>query len=227
LRPGDKMRKTIDVRKKILSANEEYALQNKHFLAEHKKLCLNMISSPGSGKTTILTKTIERLRGRVRAGVIEGDVQTDLDAQRIKAAGAPAVQIETAGACHLTAVQINAALKELPVEHLDLIFIENVGNLVCPAAFELGESAKVAVLSVAEGDDKCAKYPAIFAKSKVLLINKIDLLEIFDRADFDIGRVKADALKLNRAIEIFAVSAKTGEGFENWCGWLKEQVDKL
>ncbi len=217
--------KKVDVGKKILDANEKCAFENIMFLAERKKLCLNMISSPGSGKTTILTRTINELKGKARIGVIEGDIQTDIDAERIRATGAPVLQINTDGACHLSAAQISAALKKLPVKDLDLIIIENVGNLVCPSAFELGESAKVAVLSVAEGDDKPAKYPAIFAKSKVLLINKIDLLE-GGHADFDIERAKADARRLNKAIEIFPVSAKTSEGMQSWYDWLLGAVNQ-
>ncbi len=215
-------RKTI--RKKILSANEEYALKNSRFLAEQKKLCLNMISSPGSGKTTILARTISELKGKIKIGVIEGDIQTDFDAQKIRATGAPAIQINTGGACHLSAAQISNALQNLPVGDLDLILIENVGNLVCPSAFELGETAKVVVLSVAEGDDKPAKYPAIFAKSKVLLVNKIDLLRAGNLVDFDIERVRADARKLNKGIKIFPISAKTGEGMTYWYDWLLKSV---
>lgn len=215
-------KKTIS--KKILSANEEYALKNRRYLAQWKKLCLNMISSPGSGKTTILVRTISDLKGKIKIGVIEGDIQTDFDAQKIRATGAPAVQINTAGACHLSAAQINGALQNLPVIDLDIIFIENVGNLVCPSAFELGETAKVVVLSVAEGDDKPAKYPAIFANSRVLLINKIDLLKPGNQVDFDIERVKSDARKLNKTIEIFPISAKTGEGMTHWYDWLLKPV---
>ncbi|HUS73433.1 MAG TPA: hydrogenase nickel incorporation protein HypB [Sedimentisphaerales bacterium] len=216
----------VNVGKKILSANEEYALKNSQLLTEQKKLCLNMISSPGSGKTSILTRTISELKDEIKIGVIEGDIQTDLDAERIRATKAPAVQINTDGACHLSAAQVNSALKNLPVGDLDLIFIENVGNLVCPSAFELGETGKIAVLSVAEGDDKPAKYPAIFAKSKALIINKIDLLEAA-HVDFDIERAKADARKLNKGIEIFPVSAKTGEGMTDWYDWLKKEVKKI
>ena len=183
-----------------------------------------MISSPGSGKTTILAKTIIALKDKIRIGVIEGDIKTDLDTQRIRQTKAPAVQIETEGSCHLTATQISGALSQLPIDRLDLIFIENVGNLVCPSAFELGETAKVVVLSVAEGDDKPIKYPAIFAKSKVMLINKIDLLEAEGLSDFDIERAKADALKLNRNLKIFPISAKTGNGMDNWYDWLAESV---
>ena len=212
--------KKVDVGKRILSANEEYALKNTLFFAKHKTLCLNMISSPGSGKTTILTRTISELKDKIKIGVIEGDVQTDIDAERIRATNAPVVQINTDGACHLSAAQVNRALEDLPVNELDLIFIENVGNLVCPSAFELGEAGKIVVLSVAEGDDKPAKYPAIFAKSKVLLINKIDLLTTGGQVDFDIERVKEDARKLNKGIEIFPISAKTDEGTADWYDWL-------
>jgi len=184
-----------------------------------------MISSPGSGKTTILARTISDLKDKIKIGVIEGDIQTDIDAERIRATEAPVVQINTEGACHLSAVQISQALKELPVENLNLIFIENVGNLVCPSAFELGEAGKIVVLSVAEGDDKPAKYPAIFAKSKVLLINKIDLLA-GGQVDFDIEKAKADARKLNKAIKVFPISAKTGEGMTDWYEWLLNSVEK-
>jgi hydrogenase nickel incorporation protein HypB len=221
------MKKRIDVGKKILIANEEYALKNSQLLSKQKKLCLNMISSPGSGKTTILTRTIKELKDKIKIGVIEGDIQTDIDAEKIRATKAPVVQINTNGACHLSAAQVNSALGNLPVSNLDVIFIENVGNLVCPSAFELGEAGKIVVLSVAEGDDKPAKYPAIFAKSKVLLINKIDLLEVVEKVDFDIERVKADARKLNKDIKIFPISAKTGEGTNAWYDWLKESVKNL
>jgi hydrogenase nickel incorporation protein HypB len=221
------MKKRVDVGKKILIANEEYARKNNQFLSEQKKLCLNMISSPGSGKTTILVRTINELKSKIKIGVIEGDIQTDIDARRIKATKAPAVQIETGGSCHLSAAQVSGALKKLPISDLDLIFIENVGNLICPSAFELGEWGKVAVLSVTEGDDKPAKYPAIFAQSKVLLINKIDLLNTRVQVDFDIGRVRADVRKLNKDIEIFLISAQTGTGFSGWCNWLKESVKNI
>ena len=217
----------VNIGKKILSANEEYALKNSQLLTEQKKLCLNMISSPGSGKTTILTRTISELKDKIKIGVIEGDIQTDIDAERIRATKAPVVQINTNGACHLSAAQISGALENLPVSDLDLIFIENVGNLVCPSAFELGEAGKIVVLSVAEGDDKPAKYPAIFAKSKALLINKIDLLEPVGQVDFCLERVKTDARKLNKGIEIFPISAKTGQGMVQWCDWLKREVKNL
>ncbi len=215
----------INIEKKILGENEKHAFENIMFLTEKKKLCLNMISSPGSGKTTILARTINELKDRIRIGVIEGDIQTDLDAERIRATEAPVIQINTEGACHLSAPQISEALKNLPIEELDLIFIENVGNLVCPSAFALGETGKVAVLSVAEGDDKPAKYPAIFAKSKALLLNKIDLLE-GGYVDFDIERAKNDACILNRSLEVFPISARTGQGMADWYDWLVNSVEE-
>jgi hydrogenase nickel incorporation protein HypB len=215
--------KKVVVEKKILVANEEFANKNREFLARLKILCLNVISSPGSGKTTILAKTIEALKGKVKIGVVEGDIQTDIDTQRIKATGAPAEQINTEGACHLSAAQVSYALGKLPCESLDLVFIENVGNLVCPSAMDLGETAKIAVLSVPEGDDKPAKYPAIFSRAAAVLINKIDLLAL---ADFDIEKAKADILKLNKDIKIFLVSAKTGQGMQEWNKWLTEIVQE-
>jgi len=213
----------INVRKRIISANERYALNNSELLAQRKQLCLNMISSPGSGKTTLLARTCSELNAEIRMGVIEGDIQTDIDAERIRATNAPAVQINTDGACHLSAAQVNKALKELPLDDLDMVFIENVGNLVCPGAFELGEDGKVVVLSVAEGDDKPIKYPGIFAKSTALLVNKIELLE-GGHVDFDLERVKTDARRLNKGVEIFPVSAKTGAGMAQWYDWLRARV---
>jgi hydrogenase nickel incorporation protein HypB len=208
----------INIQKRILDANDQAAAANAAFFKERRILCLNMISSPGSGKTTILSRTIADLRGDIRIGVIEGDIKTDLDTQRIRKTGAPAIQIETQGSCHLTAPQVAAATKALPTDSLDIVFIENVGNLVCPSAFELGESAKIVVLSTAEGDDKPAKYPGTFAKAKVVLINKIDLLGM---VDFDVEKVRSDASRLNPDVRIFPLSAKTGEGFSPWYDYLR------
>ncbi len=213
----------IKVDKNILAANEEYATKNRQIFNQNGILCFNMISSPGSGKTAILAKTITDLKEKIRIAVIEGDIQTDFDAKRISAAGARAIQINTEGACHLSAAQVNNALERLPLDKLDLIFIENVGNLVCPSALELGEDFKIAVLSVAEGDDKPAKYPALFAKSKVLLINKIDMLKT-GVVDFDLDRVRRDASRLNKNIGIFEISAKSGDGMSGWYDWLQEMV---
>jgi hydrogenase nickel incorporation protein HypB len=208
----------ISVQKRILEANDQAAAENAAFFAQHRTVCVNMISSPGSGKTTILARTIGELAGRIRIGVIEGDLKTDLDARRIRSAGAPAVQIETHGACHLTALQVSEAARTLPVDSLDIVFIENVGNLVCPSAFELGESVRVVVLSTAEGDDKPAKYPASFAKANVVIINKMDLLPL---VDFDVSKVCADALALNPDVKIFTLSAKTGDGLSQWYDYLQ------
>lgn len=208
----------IRVNKKILEKNEDFAAANRNFFKKNNVTCINMISSPGSGKTTILEKTAGALKDKINIAVIEGDLYTKLDSQRINATGIPAVQIETKGACHLTAEQVTRALHQLNTDEIDIIVIENVGNLVCPSDFDLGETARVVVLSVAEGDDKCAKYPKAFARADVLLINKIDLLP---HLDFDIKRVKKDALKLNKDLKIFEISAKTAAGMENWFKWLQ------
>ena len=213
----------LDVGQRILSENDRCALENSRLLSEKRLVCFNLISSPGSGKTSLLVRTIQELQGQVRIGVIEGDIQTDLDAQRIRATGAPAIQINTQGACHLSAVQVHGALRELPLDRLDLVFIENVGNLVCPGAFELGEHGKIVVLSVAEGEDKPAKYPGIFAKSRAMLINKVDLLP-GGAVDFNMDRAQQDACRLNPRLAIFHVSARTGEGLDPWCQWLKGQT---
>lgn len=207
----------VDVGKKILSANERYALQNSQLLAEKKILCLNMISSPGSGKTTILARTCADLAGRIRIGVIEGDITTDFDAERIRETQAPAIQINTNGACHLSAQQVHAALGELPLDDLDIAIIENVGNLVCPSSFDLGEDFRTTVLSIPEGDDKPAKYPAMFQKSQVLLINKIDLAPYLD---FSTDRIKSVCARLNPDLKIMEVSARSGEGIDAWGDFL-------
>ena len=208
---------TVNLKKKILDANEEAAFKNSRLFHQYKIKCLNVISSPGSGKTTILSRTIEALKGKIKIGVVEGDLKTDLDTQKIKKTGAAAIQIETNGACHLSAEQVYEALQNLPLAKLNLVFIENVGNLVCPSDFVLGEHGRVVVLSTAEGDDKPAKYPSTFAKADILLINKIDLL---GNVDFDTSRVRADALKLNKNLKIFEISAKTAAGLQNWYDYL-------
>jgi len=207
---------------KILGKNEQFALQNRRLFRGRGILCLNVISSPGSGKTTLLARTIEDLKGKLRCGVIEGDIKTDLDAQRIRATGAPAVQIETEGACHLSAQQVSGALSELPLDSLDVVFIENVGNLVCPSAFDLGEGARAVLLSVPEGDDKPAKYPATFAGASVVLINKIDLLE---HISFDIDRALKDLRCVNPDASAFQVSAISGDGMRTWYDWLIARRD--
>lgn len=211
----------VSLNKKILDKNEECALQNSSFFKDNNTFCINVISSPGSGKTTVLSRTIRDLDGKVKIGVIEGDIRTDTDAKKIRSAGAAAVQIETMGSCHLSAEQVTGALGAIPAAELDIVFIENVGNLVCPSAFDLGEQARVVVLSLPEGDDKPIKYPGTFAKADVLLINKMDLV---DYMDFDIGRVVDHVRSLRSDIKIFKVSAKTGAGMDQWYEWLKSKV---
>lgn len=213
----------VPLNKKILDKNEECALQNSDFFAKHNIICMNVISSPGSGKTTILSQTIRDLTGKTKIAVIEGDIRTDTDAQKIRETGAPAVQIETKGACHLSAQQVTGALTAIPATDMDIIFIENVGNLVCPSDFALGENARVIVLSVPEGDDKPIKYPQTFAKADIVLINKIDLI---DYIKFDMERVLSDIRAVNPDANILQISATTGEGMQDWYNWLLEKKNK-
>ncbi len=213
----------ISLGQKILSRNEECAQKNREFFKKHKILCLNVISSPGAGKTSLLVRTIQDLKDQLKIGVIEGDLETDNDARKILAAGAAAFQIETKGACHLSAEQVQNALKMIEAEKMDLVFIENVGNLVCPSAFDLGESKRVVILSIPEGDDKPAKYPGTFAGASVVLINKIDLLA---HIEFNLQRVLADIRTVNPTAQILQLSAAAGEGMQNWYNWLKEQIEK-
>ena len=214
----------VPLNKKILDKNEECALQNSDFFAKHNIICMNVISSPGSGKTTILSQTIRDLTGKTKIAVIEGDIRTDTDAQKIRETGAPAVQIETKGACHLSAQQVTGALTAIPATDMDIIFIENVGNLVCPSDFALGENARVIVLSVPEGDDKPIKYPQTFAKADIVLINKIDLI---DYIKFDMERVLSDIRAVNPDANILQISATTGQGMQDWYNWLNEQKTKV
>ena len=209
----------VPLNKKILGKNEECALQNKNFFDESRTLCINIISSPGSGKTTLLARTITDMNSEVKIGVIEGDIQTDTDARKIRATGAEAIQIETKGSCHLSAEQVTRALGKIPAAELDIVFVENVGNLVCPSAFDLGENYRIVVLSVPEGDDKPIKYPGTFAKADIIIINKIDLI---DYIDFDLERVLGDIRVLNPNARIFQLSATTGEGMHHFYDWLRE-----
>ncbi len=215
----------IQVHQSLLAANEAIAAKNRAHFKARGITAINLISSPGSGKTTLLEKTIERLQGKIRIGVIEGDIETDRDAQRIRAKGVPVVQITTGGACHLDAAQIHKGLhlleKEPGGDTLDLLFIENVGNLVCPASFDLGEHHRVVLVSVPEGPDKPAKYPRAFIGSQIFLITKTDLLPYFD---FPVEEAKADALRLNPRLQTMALSATTGEGFEAWIEYLQGLV---
>lgn len=205
----------------VLQANKDLAGENRRALEKSGVLMVNLISGPGAGKTTLLEKTIAALKGELRLGVIEGDICTTRDAERIQKAGVVVVQINTDGACHLDASLITRAFAEIPLESLDLLFIENVGNLVCPAEFDLGEDFKVALLSVSEGSDKPAKYPLVFREAQAVVINKIDLLPY---TDFDLEAVRKELSGINGSLEIFPLAAKTGEGVEVWSNWLKAKV---
>ena len=207
----------ITIAQNILAANDTIAGEIQQNLSAHGIRTLNIMSSPGAGKTTLLERTIERLRGRLSIGVIEGDVETTADAERIEAAGAQTVQINTRGACHLEAHMIRDALAQIEVASLDLLVIENIGNLVCPAAWNLGEDTRVVVVSTTEGDDKPAKYPQMFAASEVMVVNKLDLLPY---VDYDLQKVKRQALAINPHLRIFELSCRTGEGLDTWCEWL-------
>ena len=211
--PGLKSGRVINVNRDILSENNRLAERNRGFFAGRGVYCFNMVSSPGSGKTTILEKTIGLLSGMKKIYVIEGDQQTSRDAERIEKSGAPAVQVNTGTGCHLDAHMVNSALQKLNPERNSLLFIENVGNLVCPALFDLGESKRVVVISVTEGDDKPLKYPYMFASSRLCIINKTDLLPY---VDFSMEVFMDNARKASPKIEFIALSAKTGEGMDEW-----------
>jgi hydrogenase nickel incorporation protein HypB len=205
----------------ILAKNDRLARGNRALLAASGVFALNLVSSPGSGKTTILERTLRELGGRLSCAVIEGDQQTDHDAERIAATGVPVRQINTGAGCHLDAHMVCHAMEHFDLGSLDLLFIENVGNLVCPAAFDLGEHHKVAVLSVTEGEDKPLKYPHMFRAADIMLLNKVDLLP---HVDFDSARCMEMARRVNPAITIFPVSSRTGEGMEAWYGWLERNL---
>lgn len=207
----------VTIAQNILAVNEHVAQEIHQSLSERGIRSLNIMSSPGAGKTTLLERTIERLRGQLGIGVIEGDVETSADAERIEAAGAETVQINTRGACHLEAHMIRDALSHIDLAGMHLLVIENVGNLVCPAAWDLGEDVRVVVVSTTEGDDKPAKYPQMFAISQVMVVNKLDLLPY---VDYDLQKVRRHALAINPNLRIFEVSCRTGEGLEAWCDWL-------
>lgn len=221
--PGLSQSKMVQIERDILSKNDAYAAQNRQRLQGRGILSLNLVSSPGSGKTALLVRTIASLAGRQLA-VIEGDQQTSVDAERIRATGADAIQINTGKGCHLDAAMVGRALDGLALQDDGLLFIENVGNLVCPAAFDLGEAAKVVVLSVTEGEDKPLKYPDMFQAARLLLLNKCDLLPYLE---FDVGLAIANARRVNPAIEVIQVSARTGEGFAQWLDWLDAEQASL
>lgn len=207
----------VTIAQNILAANETIAQEIRQALTARDIRTINVMSSPGAGKTTLLERTIEQLRGQLSIGVIEGDIETSADAERIEAAGAETVQINTRGACHLEAHMIRAALTEIDLARIGLLFIENIGNLVCPSAWDLGEDIRVVVVSTTEGDDKPAKYPQMFATSQVMVVNKLDLLPY---VDFNLEKAKRQALAINPRLRIFEVSCRTGAGLDSWCEWL-------
>jgi hydrogenase nickel incorporation protein HypB len=209
----------VQIEQDILAKNNTYARQNRERFAQLGIFALNLVSSPGSGKTTLLCKTIEALAGRRPVAVIEGDQQTDQDAERIRATGAPAIQINTGKGCHLDAHMVGHAAERLPLAEDSLLMIENVGNLVCPASFDLGEAHKVVILSVTEGEDKPIKYPDMFAAAKLMLLNKCDLLPYLS---FDVGAAIAYARRVNPEIEVIQTSSTSGEGMAEWLAWIEK-----
>lgn len=211
----------ISVVKNILEANDRIAQDNRALFDEKGLMVINLMSSPGAGKTSLLEKTIDALKEDIRIGVIEGDIQSSQDAERIAQKGIPVVQINTGGACHLDGNMIRETFQEFDFDALDLLVVENVGNLVCPAEFKVGEDFKAMILSVTEGDDKPSKYPLMFRESKVLLINKIDLLPYVDSS---IELIREEALKINPHLTLFEISCTTGEGLKDWHTWLKDKV---
>jgi len=207
----------VKVVTRILEANERLAEENRKRFKEAGVFVINLMGGPGAGKTSLLEKTILELKNRIRIGVIEGDIAGTDDAERIHTTGVPVVQINTGGACHLDANMISEVLPEMPLKDLDMIIVENVGNLVCPAEFKVGEDMKAMVLSIAEGHDKPLKYPLMFKESAVLVLNKVDLLPY---VNVDMQKLKNDAISLNPGLKIFEVSCRTGEGLHRWTEWL-------
>jgi hydrogenase nickel incorporation protein HypB len=207
----------VTIAQNILAANDTIAEDIQQMLRARGIYTLNIMSSPGAGKTALLERTLACLQGRIGVGVIEGDIETTADAERIEATGAETVQINTRGACHLEAHMIRDALAQMDMSHLQMLFIENVGNLVCPSSWNLGEDLRVVLTSTTEGDDKPAKYPQMFAAAQVMVINKLDLLPY---VDYDLAKVKWQALAINPQLRILELSCRSGEGLDGWCDWL-------
>ena len=215
------MLRTIEIKQSIFADNDRDADALRSELREKGVFLLNLMSSPGSGKTTTLVKTIAVLQNELRIGIIEADIDSDVDAHTVQRAGAKAIQLHTGGMCHLTADMTRQGVEALGVEDVDLAILENVGNLVCPAEFDTGSAKNAMILSVPEGHDKPLKYPLMFEVCDVMLINKIDVLPYFD---FDLDKVREYALKRNPKLELIPISAKTGEGIDKWCDWLRREV---
>ena len=210
----------IDVRESILSENENQAAVIRQTLNEKNVFMINVMASPGAGNTSVIIHTIRRLKEKLRMAVIEGDVESTVDSEKIMSEGVTAVQIRTGGTCHLDAAIVTAALDNLQLEKLDLVFVENIGNLICPAEFDIGSDLQVMILSVPEGDDKILKYPLMFTVCDALLVNKVDYL---DGSDFNLELLRRRAHDLNPHIQVFELSCKTGVGFKEWCQWLEEK----
>jgi len=206
----------------ILEANDTIAEQNRRLLAEHRVCAINLMSAPGAGKTSLLERTLDMVGGTYRVGVIEGDIETSLDAERLARFGIPVVQINTQGACHLDANMVGRGLGNLPLSELDLVIVENVGNLVCPAEFEVGETHKVMLLSAAEGVDKPLKYPLMFQRASLCVINKVDLVPY---TDFDLEKARTNARKANPRLSVIELSCRTGEGMDRWLAWLERAIE--
>ena len=211
---------SVEVLTGLLDANDHQAAHNREHFGEHGVLAINLMSSPGAGKTALLEATIEAFGDKLRIAVIEGDLETENDAERIRAKGVPAIQISTGSACHLDAHMVHGALHDLDLQDIDILFIENVGNLVCPASFDLGQHFNVALLSTPEGDDKPAKYPVMFRAADLVLVTKSDLLAVLD--DFDPDEAQRCLRQLASSAPMFNLSAKTGDGMHNWVNWVEE-----
>ena len=212
--------KKVEVITPILNANDLVAQENQNLLKTHGILPVNLMASPGAGKTSLVLQTIKALQGRARLGVVEGDIASSIDSDKVAATHTPVVQINTGGECHLDALTVQKALKALPLSSLDILLIENVGNLICPVEFRLGEKIRVAIASVAEGDDKPYKYPGIFTSVHAVVLNKIDLLPY---VDFDLEAMRQAIKRLNPGAKIFELSCRTGEGVTAWAAWLEFQ----
>lgn len=218
---GDEIR-LIEVKEEILSDNIRQADEVRKDLREKKTMLINLMSSPGSGKTSLILRTVEGLKGSVRLGVIEADIDSTVDAEKVAAGGVPAIQLRTGGFCHLDATMVAQGIDAMETDTLDLIIVENVGNLVCPAEFDTGAHRNVMILSIPEGDDKPLKYPLMFSVCDLLLVNKIDYLPL---SDFDMAALKKRVLALNPRITILEVSCRTGAGIEGWIEWLRKETD--
>jgi hydrogenase nickel incorporation protein HypB len=212
----------VTVKRKVLKENDRIAEELRSRFRSRRVLTLNLISSPGAGKTSLLEQSLRRLPKQIRAAVLTGDIETDNDARRLAPFGSPVKQITTGGSCHLDAQMVERGLSTLKADDIDVLFIENVGNLVCPASFDLGEACKIVILSVAEGDDKPLKYPATFVKSDLVVINKLDLLP---HVSFDMSRARENAMRTHPGIDIIEVSCKTGDGIEEWIRWIEKRLE--